>query len=293
MQTYVAAILATVALGMGGAAPVSPSVDVVATVPSSDDGDKMAKALQARFDNQADQCAEGKPAYHCSGLIMRATGSTHPFTLPSQTIARGVASFSYVRSDTGTSPFPNNHQGIILKENFEELQQKTHAACIYPDDADSWRDHGRLSDRHQCSGSKDTQSSGVDPSSCQSRLTVSVDAPSTNWKVAFVQKYPAPYSFDNQCSFSTQRAGQFYAAVQLSVHPSSSTLWNEMILSPWSSSDQGPLPADIIEAIWYAAGEAAAKEGAQKIVQAYKTTYGKTIYAVSVNFERGTITYEP
>ena len=293
MQTYVAAILATVALGMGGAAPVSPSMDVAVAIPSSDDGDKVAKALQARFDNQVDQCEGGKPAYHCSGLIMRATGSTHPFTLPSHTIARGIASFSYVRGDTDTSPFINNHQGIILKGNFEDLQQKTHTACIYPDNAESQTDYAdRSSARHQCSGSTDTHSSDADPSSCQSRLTVSVGAPSTSWKVAFKQKYTAPYWGDEQCSFSTQHAGQFYAAVQLSVHPTDDP-WNEMILSPWSKSDQEPLPGDIIEAIWYVAGEAAAREGAQKIVQAYRKTYGKPIYAVSVNFEKGTIIYEP
>ena len=255
-------------------------------------GDKMARALQVRFDNQVDQCAGGKAAYHCSGLIMRATGYAHPFTLPSRTIAHGVASFSYVRSDTGSS-LSLSKQGIILKGNFEDLQQKTHAACIYPDDADSQTDHERLPERHQCSGSKDAHSSDADPSSCQSTLAVGVDAPAQNWIASFNQKYPAPYMFEKQCSFSTQHAGQFYAAIQLSIHPTNDDPWNEMILSPWSSSDQEPMPGEIIEAIWYLAGDAGAKEAAQKIVQAYSTTYGKTVYAVSVNFESGKIIYEP
>ena len=254
------------------------------------DPQSIARNLSERYRNSVSKCDGDKPAYMCSGLIMRATGDRHPFNISPAATAYNVASFAYLRVDAGVRGFYMNRQGIIIKPNFEELQSKTRAACIYPIDA--WTNHiwGRDISHNQCLSSNDFNI-GDDYSSCYSKL----NPPSKNtesWISGFERKYGYYPQPNKQCSFSTRDAHQFLAAIRLSRYSSSEPYhWNELILKPWGSASE-EIP-DIVEAVFYLKNDLNAQRKAWNIVDKYKTLYGKTIYAFLFYPDSGVFVYIP
>lgn len=272
----------------------SPDGNVIFSFHQDDEKDLSPEAiatnLRNRYLNVTPKCDGDKPAYACSGLIMRATGDRHPFNISPAATGYNVASFSYLRSDTGVRGFYNNRQGIIIKPNFEALQSKTRAACIYPIDA--WTNHewGRDSRHNRCLSYNDTHV-GDDYSSCYSKLGLSLTT-TENWISNFERKYGYYPKPDRQCSFSTRDANQFLAAVKLSRYSKGEGFhWNELVLNPWGSALQ-PIP-DIVEAVFYIKNDADAKRKAWNIVDKYQALYGKKIYAFLFYPEVGVFVYLP
>jgi hypothetical protein len=262
----------------------------------------VAERVIARYKNDnVKDCGNGTPAWQCSGLIARATGANHPFTQSDDVVHnRGVASYFYWREDTSTYTFYVNKQGIILKVP-EAGQSQTTAGkklldtlndrikCIYPQDADTSGKHGVIAG-YQCHKTNTRPTSSTDLSDCSNALQMSPDDEADNYTQAW---YKHGFSGSaNQCSFSTQKAGQFYAAIELTHYPKQDSgardyTWNEMILVP--SSDPKDIPE--VEAVWYDSRDTSAAKKAACIVSKYQSLRGKTIPVLSFNGTR--LLYEP
>lgn len=244
---------------------------------------ELVKRLQEHYNSTVTVCPDGRAAYHCSGLILRATTSNigHFLTLSPRMLDAGAASFSYTRGDMPSFKPYANPQGYILKTNFEELQTKTHIACFYPVDAMT-ESKMRAKERNQCSKQDDKLATPDDYSSCYGLLG-KPDPEKTlaqEWVNKFNAKYPSK-TYYKQCSFSVHHAGQFAAAMVLSKADS----FNEVVLTPWGD-DKTPIPYSAIETVWYdIRGGALAKAKALEYVKMLAQK-GVVVYPVSIDFEQ-------
>ncbi|WP_158300552.1 hypothetical protein [Chromobacterium sp. ATCC 53434] len=195
------------------------------------------KELNIRFNSKISGCGLDehggkKPAFFCSGLIMRSTNHISP--LPNAM----VASHYFIRADTHTINQWAAYVGIILKPTTELA--KNWLKCIYPRDAATWFPGARTKENYLCSGGGSAIPANVnDPSSCSHALLgLGSGATAAEWAAAFQNKYPSTMG-ESQCSFSVQDANQFAAAIQVSgtnVAKNFGYSWNELIVKPWTDA---------------------------------------------------------
>jgi hypothetical protein len=274
---------------MGGAIPTIASE--IGHFQSNESIPQLVKRLQDRYDDTSSSCAKGEAAYHCSGLIIRFISKNHPFTISKKQVDAGAASFSYARKDIIYSSGGGIQRvGIILKPEFESLQNKTKTACIYPLDAITGG-NVRDSKRYQCSKEESLHTSN-DYSSCYDLLGKPQDSDSSDvWVQKFIDKYSKFPRWEAQCSFSTKEAKQFYAAVLLNTpNTLTSVDFNELILTPWGDENTD-IPYNTIDAIWYDTNSTDLKdaiETAQGVAEKLKKN-GFTVYPVGIDFKKGKI----
>lgn len=258
--------------------------------PGPDDSislEEKANKVIARYSDTHQSCTGGTPAWQCSGLIIRATGSTHPFTQSKDVVTnRGVASYTYLRQDTNTVNMWANNQAIVLKvpdsasastpageKLLNNLNKKL--KCIYPHDADTVGNHGVILDFqcHKINTAPSNLSSNVkDYSDCATVLNLPANTPDAQ---AWIDKWHSKkYTWSyNQCALSVQHAGQFYAAIKLTTEKVGDYTWNELILEP--SSEPGDIPE--IEAVLYQNSNDGALNAAKEIARKYQTLRNVTL----------------
>ncbi|AUH50558.1 hypothetical protein CXB49_06935 [Chromobacterium sp. ATCC 53434] len=247
-------------------------------------GQTVVAELNRRFNNTVTDCG-GKPAHHCSGLLvhMAAAGQYPVWDYKPHRDKAGI-SFVYLRRDTN-SLLQNlgglvGQQGVVFKSTDDQQQDGQNAdfACLYPSDVDSnyaidqpeqlFDPHTAFCTMNPRSPLKATISAyfndhanPTDPSSCQDSkpLKTYLDQHGLTldnatgpqlfdaWKES--QRMDGHY----RCSFSTRKANQFHAAILAS--PLYYYLnWNEgMVRSyPKAAADVAHLP---IEAFFFMAGQ--------------------------------------
>jgi hypothetical protein len=253
--------------------------------------EEKAQKVINRYSDTRESCPNNTPAWQCSGLIMRASGSNNPFTQSPDVVRnRGVASYSYLRQDTNTNRFWGHNQAIVLKvpdmatagssdgkKTLDVLKDKL--KCIYPHDAQTDHNFGVVGD-YQCHKTNTQPSSSSDLSDCAmelKRFVPDAEADSAAWVSAWHNK---SYTWsNNQCAFSVQHAGQFYAATRLTTPSIGEGPWNELILAP--SADENDIPE--LEAVLYIRGNGDALNAAKEIARKYQKLRMVTLPLISLD----------
>ncbi len=100
-------------------------------------GYQVAERINRRFADSADTCAGGRSALYCNGVIIRGTGSGtgfHSWNPSPASVSRDGVSFSYVRSDIGTTEVVGN-EGLIFHELGRPAEHSVRFRCAYPANA--------------------------------------------------------------------------------------------------------------------------------------------------------------
>ncbi|MBV6752187.1 hypothetical protein KV580_17860 [Pseudomonas chlororaphis] len=192
-------------------------------------GYEVASQLNARYANTAPICPDGKAAFYCNGVLIRATDANANFRAwnpspPSE--ARNGVSFSYVRSDVGTTKLAGV-QGLIFRESSAPVGYRTTLRCAYPANA------GTNSVPDSCRAS------------CESLGVISVPA----WQARYASSPSSSCAFD-----PSAWPFQLNTEVRTVLTSAQRANWNEIIIAAWTPDIPTQLP---IEAFFYTAGSAA------------------------------------
>ncbi|AXV79358.1 omega toxin-like domain protein (plasmid) [Ralstonia solanacearum] len=246
-------------------------------------GNAVAGGLNGRYQYMVNQCPNGKPAYYCSGIAIRATvaskGKYHEWDPSPAALDMGSVSFSYMRADTATKMVYHDH-GFIFKAN-DDFDASTYPdlsyRCIYPSDAA-------------------TQNSVVYSYGCM-KIAYSVANPPYSGDVSsctllgvqsasdWVSKKNKDANFN--CSFSTADPQGFaqalYGAYTYSVNQNSS--WTELMIETWPDGVPSSLP---IEAFFYTkqytSGMSTGLQNAQALQSDFCSATKKFVPIVKLDF---------
>ncbi|HEK0910140.1 TPA: hypothetical protein SMQ04_004942 [Pseudomonas putida] len=170
-------------------------------------GPETAQLLNNRYRASATRCAIDKPAWQCTGVLLRtrADGATgHFWEHDPAATARGSERLLFLRADLGSDTLPSNH-GAIVDDLFSAVSQGKpyEALCSHPlptADSPARPDHG-------CAPSTDGPAARADHGSCAA-LGVN-DA--QGWLAHFGQQGEQPAT---QCAFNADDMAQFRTTLQ-------------------------------------------------------------------------------
>ncbi|HEK1766688.1 TPA: hypothetical protein SMR47_000575 [Pseudomonas putida] len=170
-------------------------------------GPETAQLLNNRYRASATRCAIDKPAWQCTGVLLRtrADGATgHFWEHDPAATARGSERLLFLRADLGSDTLPSNH-GAIVDDLFSAVSQGKpyEALCSHPlptADSPARPDHG-------CAPSTDGPAARADHGSCAA-LGVN-DA--QGWLAHFGQQGEQPAA---QCAFNADDMAQFRTTLQ-------------------------------------------------------------------------------
>ncbi len=186
-------------------------------------GYQVASRIDARYEDTATTCRDGKSALHCNGVIIRGTGHGTGFKSwnPSpNSVGRDGVSFSVVRRDVGTLNAVGV-EGLIFHELGRPMGHQVRFRCLYPANAGT---------------------SSI-PDSCR--------ATCVSQNISTVAAWTARYGGNpgNSCTFRDTPA-----EVQLNTDVRKGQAWaaghNELIIGAWPQDIPRQLP---IEAFFYQA----------------------------------------
>ncbi|WP_141685038.1 omega toxin-like domain protein [Burkholderia stabilis] len=252
-------------------------------------GQDIANSLNSRYLYMVNQCPDGKPAYYCSGITIRATaasnGTYHEWDPSPTALLMGSVSFSYVRGDTGTLKVYHDH-GFIFKNNanfdvgtYPDLSYR----CIYPNDA-ATDDNTYLSYGCMKKPPGDYKPPYIgDVSSC-GPLGIK-----TSGEWISMKKNNDALSYN--CSFSTEDPVAFYQALQAAYQykADGKSLWTELLIETWPDGIPDQLP---IEAFFYTTQNGddhnttlqSALENAKAVQEDFCKTTGRFVPIVKLDF---------
>jgi hypothetical protein len=138
LKRYLASMvlaLAMVACSDKASAPPEPAI--------MEDGPTVARHLKERYDETNDDCGTpARPAFLCSGILLRATGYSVAYRswLPNPATAPWGVSFSWLRQDSNfPDSFPSGNGFIVYPwfhaDDVPGQYEQLHVRCIYPQDA--------------------------------------------------------------------------------------------------------------------------------------------------------------
>ncbi|MEG1039160.1 MAG: hypothetical protein RSE94_04485 [Pseudomonas sp.] len=268
----------TASVGVGDA-PLEISPPLTVTVEQSsetDPGARTAAALNTRYRNTSNNCANNTPAYYCNGIIIRSVdnGNFDPWDPSPSAVKLGAVSFSYLRIDSYVSDFYRQAGFIFLPQNDAIAQNKAPTyLCIYAYDA------GTIvgARPNKGCGLKPTFSATADLSTCASKNATTVQ----NW-YNFTKTIP---NRDYQCSLSTQNAAQFAVSYQVRANrpPNMEALWNEMMVNLWPQGHGANLP---IEAFFFRLNNNTSLSDAKTFQTKYKTKTGLWKPIIALDFTK-------
>lgn len=210
-----------------------------------EDGWAVAQRLNARHADTSRECADGKAAVYCNGVLVRAISYStnyHAWNPNLTTQPIGGVSFSYLRGDVETlAMFNDKAQGIILRElNYATTAglQPINALCVYMVDANTWQRADKGCGPHATTPGSNT---------CAIEGVVTLAQLGAHFQAG----NPA----NHQCSLAITPA-PFMMAIdgrRQFVNPTTSVWqrYNEIMLAAWPMDIPAQLPLD---AIFYVAG---------------------------------------
>lgn len=267
--------LLTVFLLVGYSANAAATEPVASSTSLS--GEQVAKALEARYRDTRDNCgAASKPAFLCTGLLMRATvpsPQSDAWNPSEMSISNGGVSFTYLRSDYKVKRLAYSYDnGFIFypilgtpvgKLNIEVL-------CFFPlDGASSARSDG---------GCGEHPNYPAISRSCE-ELTPIIDT-AEKWVEKYRQDFFSAYNTQSICSFNVKdgqdkaAAARFLEGMRAGrlIFPDAFDTPNDMELKTWAQNIPGQLP---IEAFFYTKSTGLA--GAQLYQRRFRELTGTTI----------------
>jgi hypothetical protein len=170
-------------------------------------GPETAQLLNNRYRASATRCAIDKPAWQCTGVLLRTrsgnTGGRFWEHDPAAE-ARGSARLLFLRADLGGSTLPSSHGAIVADLFSAASQGKSYdALCSHPlptDDNPARPDLG-------CAPVTATPASNADHGSCAALGVTDADS----WLAYFRQQGEKPAA---QCAFNADDMAQFRATLQ-------------------------------------------------------------------------------
>ncbi|QXI19252.1 hypothetical protein [Pseudomonas hamedanensis] len=243
-------------------------------------GQALVTDLNARFNSNVAQCSNGAPAYHCSGILLRAVDYSAYFKFweyGSKATALGSVAFTYIRSDVGSMTLNSNRKsGFILKDQISALAEDkaVNLRCIFPFPTESLDDRAD----HGCGFAPKVGEADVDLANCAKLAVPAVTTAA--WLKNFQEHSSLP---KNQCSLSTRVATQFKAGLE--AHNMIDATWTakptEVLVETWDEKMPEKLP---VEAVFYDASTPAKLVDAQKFQRDY---YHETsLFVPVVKFDR-------
>ncbi|WP_448092186.1 hypothetical protein [Pseudomonas lini] len=242
-------------------------------------GQALVLDLNAKYASNVAQCSNGSPAYHCSGVLVRAVDYSNIFKFwdyGSAATKLGSVAFTYIRSDVGSTGLNGNRKsGFILKDQTTALAEgkALNLRCIYPfptESLDVRADHG-------CGFAPKLDQQNPDLANC-AKLAVPATTAAA-WLKNFIEHSSLP---KNQCSLSTMVAGQFKASLE--AHSLVNAIWTakpmEVLVKAWDKSKPEKLP---IEAVFYEASAPAKLADAQKFQRDYYRATSLYVPIVKLN----------
>jgi len=233
-------------LASGGV--LQAEVNAAAPTASTKSAQSLHERLNALYLDLSPQCAGGRAAYHCSGVLLRRTihDPTREFWIhKSQAATLGSITLSYLRDDVVTSG-NDIHSGFLLMDDATaQANDKTvqPVRCIYPFMAAT---QGNNRAENGCGLLNSSQASSAhqqslhDQSSCPSVLpNVAPDS----WIKYFKNAGMAPNA---QCSLSSQDGAGFLMSLGIRNAPElrdvSARHSNEVLIATWDESNPHLLP---------------------------------------------------
>lgn len=259
-------------------APVFHSASIAEIISAGHD---PAIQLNEWYNNKTPDCGDkNKPAYQCSGIMIRNTSNENGFNAwdpsPQSEISGGI-SFSWIRTDFSFyRPYVNTHHGYILYPQSEvnETLLEPRVLCGFPYDADTWK-------RNPVCGKHRTDKTGVS-APCET-LNVNDEM---SWLSNFLDGGNKRLL---QCGFNfeegqSNRANRLKALIRVHffLEQSNSELRgrnNEFIIQAWPKGIGEKLP---IHSFYYDAAREETLKYAQRDQLKYYNLYGKIIPIVAM-----------
>jgi hypothetical protein len=242
-------------------------------------GQALVTDLNNKYTSGISQCSSGRPAYYCSGVLLRAVDYSTFFKFwdyGSAATELGSVAFTYIRSDVESTTLNGNRKsGFILKDQTSALaaDKALNLRCIFPfptESLDVRADHG-------CGFAPKEEQLNADLANC-AKLAVPATTAAA-WLKNFTEHGSLP---KNQCSLSTVVAAQFKASLE--AHRLVSAAWTakpmEVLVETWDESKPEKLP---IEALFYEASAPTKLADAQKFQRDYYLATSLYVPIVKLN----------
>lgn len=226
--------------------------------------------LNARFTNTAVECDNNRPAFYCSGVLIRGTAGTaseyyKPWGPSEHAINLGSTSFSYLRKDIKIDKLYRTH-GYLLTSQNEAVATglAIDYRCSYPYEADTLA----------------RGESGCTPS-CESLGVTSINQwldymPTINSNIELMCSFDAndPYSYFT--SIIAHNLGETYLEPELNLPEGGD--YNEVLLKTWDMDQSLP-----IEAFWFLEGDVVAESKALNDREVYFFDRGINLPVVKID----------
>lgn len=255
----------------------------VSVAQARDAGPSAAQWLNELYANTRMNCGDwSRPAYFCSGVILRATAPSTAFqfySISPQSLANGRVSMSYLRRDAKFASFyAGRSSGFVLdNRGFDGRRTASplKVRCFFPiDGASLRRTEGGCGDYDQTVAVEQT---------CQQKGIWTAE----QWLDLYLSD--SRYPQGAQCGFAMRdddpgRARQFYQGIRatgllagISVFVANDSQENELIVVPWDPASPASIP---VVASFYT--DAAGLRGARlNQIQWYQAT-GRVLPAIGL-----------
>lgn len=240
-------------------------------------GEQVAKELEKRYGDTRDNCGSAsKPAFLCTGLLMRATVPSTQLDAwnPSEmSISNGGVSFTYLRSDYNVKRLVYSYDnGFIFYPILSTPAGKLNidVLCFFPlDGSSSARPDG---------GCGEHPNYPTISKSCEEQTPI-IDT-AEKWVEKYHQDFSSGYDTQSMCSFNVQdtennaAAPRFLEGMRAGrlISPDAFETPNDTKLKTWAQNIPGQLP---IEAFFYTKSTGLA--GAQLYQRRFRELTGTTI----------------
>ncbi|MGY1889481.1 hypothetical protein [Pseudomonas sp. SDT291_1_S447] len=235
-------------------------------------GPETAQLLNRRYQNTTAECAGAKPAYFCSGVLVRGSDPALEFWKHGEVARKlGAEGFVYLRGDLDTQRLALAN-GMVFSDSFTAIGNglSLEVLCAYPFAFPSTATRANFG----CAALSATQHL-QDVSSCAD-VGVS-DAPA--WLAHFQQQGQLP---EKQCSLSSLDPAQFKAS--LLAHQGIDDSWsarpNKVQIKNWDPDAPGLLP---VQGLYYDVTQPGALLGAQKDQRDYFIATGEWLPILRMN----------
>ncbi|VVE70785.1 hypothetical protein PAN31117_03818 [Pandoraea anapnoica] len=233
-------------------------------------GTDIAALVNARYNDTRSACAVNKPAYFCSGVVVRpldgASAQAFWAPTPGETAALSM-SFAYFRRDIDVGRLPYS-AGFILSDYLTAVGQhkSMEVRCAYPLDDPVTGGSGD----YGCNLGGGN-SGAPDLNSCDALGVVNV----ADWINHFAAS-------GWQCSFSTASASKFYTALLAHKAYAATTRIPSLLIAPWTHDAPRSMP---IQAIYFDVSNGGQLSQAQRYQNAYFNATGEWLAILRMSFD--------
>ncbi|MDG6403624.1 hypothetical protein QCD79_26755, partial [Pseudomonas quasicaspiana] len=211
-------------------------------------GQGVVEDLRRRYNDVRHDCGDGtKPAFQCSGILLRATRATGDYHFWNPVPGSSGIGFSYMRADSKFKRFYKNSAGFIFYPDLEKPAGRlsVDVLCVFPLD-------GATGFRGQ-PGCGESTVYPLESRPCNSQGITTAEQWYTHYLASGMGPsavYPYICGFDVSSSMRNTRAGTFHESIRAIGLLSDVffSVYNELVLASWPQNVPNDLP---IQAVFY------------------------------------------